>query len=169
MVTLNAAVSDPAANSYLTLVEADDAMEAFSQLDAWDDLDPDAQSQLLMEGTRLIDSYRIWGPKKVLTQRLEFPRSTDAEGIIPEKVKTALLEYLNYKLEGDLEPLKKLQAENVKSASVLGQSSSFEADESRLPAGSRKPLDELEHTHWPKGHENRTILGQSGSLFGDEC
>lgn len=156
MVTVNAIPSDVAANSYLDLTEADTLFDAFSETDAWDELDPDAQSQLLLEGTRLIDIYRRWGPVKVEGQRLAFPRMLDKEGAIPENVRLALVEFVNYKLEGQLEPLKKLQAEGVTSASVLGQSSSFETDPSRLPAPARNLLDQLWFSHWPASHENRS-------------
>lgn len=164
MVTVNAVPSDPAANSYLTLDEADTLFDAFSETDTWDELEPDDQAQLLLEGTRLIDNFRRWGPVKVEGQRLAFPRTLDTLGAIPENVRLALVEYVNYKLDGQLEPLKKLQAEGVTSASILGQSSSFAADPSRLPAPVRNLLDELYYSHWPKSHENRA--GEDCSLFG---
>lgn len=154
MTTVNAVPSDAAANSYLTLEEADLLMEGFSEQDAWDELDADAQGQLLLEGTRAIDQYKNWGPVKVDGQRLAFPRSTDAPGLIPENVRLALAEYVNYKVEGNLEPLKKLQAEGVTSASILGQSSNFAADLSGLPAGSRRHLDRTWAAYWPVSSAN---------------
>lgn len=160
MVTVNAVPSDPAANSYLTLDEADSLFDGFSAKDQWDELDPDDQSQLLLEGTRLIDSYRRWGPVRVDGQRLAFPRVMDKEAVIPENVRLALVEFLNYKVDGQLEPLKKLQAEGVTSASVLGQSSNFREDPSRLPAPARNMLDELWFSHWPKA---------TGSPDGSDC
>jgi len=163
-VTINATPSDPAANSYLTLDEADELFEGFSGLDAWDELDPDAQTQLLLEGTRLIDSYQRWGPVRVTGQRLAFPRVMDEAGKIPENVRLALVEFCNYMVDGQLEPLKKLQAEGVTSASILGQSSSFAADHSRLPAPARNLLDELFKSHWPNAVQNRD--GSDCSLFG---
>lgn len=170
MPVLDATPSGPSANSYLTVVEADDLMEMFDQMDAWDELDPDAQAQLLMEGTRIIDAYKRWGPRKKSDQRLAFPRASDKEGIVPEEVRLALVEYLNYKLEGGLVPIKKLQAEGVTSASVLGQTSSFKEDSSRLPAGARNLLDELWQSHWPLGHENppQTPGQGPGGFFHDE-
>lgn len=164
MVTVNAVPSDPAANSYLTLDEADALFDAFSETDAWDQLDPDDQAQLLLEGTRLVDSYKRWGPVLVGGQRLAFPRVMDAPGVIPENVRLALVEFVNYKLEGQLEPLKKLQAEGVSSASILGQSSNFKEDPSRLPAPARNMLDELWYSHWPKATGNPD--GSDCSFFG---
>jgi hypothetical protein len=155
MVTVNATPSDPAANSYLTPTEADALFEGFSGQDAWDELDEDTQCQLLLEGTRLVDSYKRWGPVRVEGQRLAFPRVMDAEAVIPEPVRLALVEFLNYKVDGQLEPLKKLQAEGVTSASILGQSSNFKEDPSRLPAPARNMLDELWFSHWPKSVGNR--------------
>lgn len=140
---LNAAVSDPEANSYLELAEADEMMSAFLHADEWDALEEERQQRLLMRGTTLIDSYTNWGLRQVEDQALAFPREDDAEGVLPREVKLALCEYLDYMADGSMEPLKKLQAEGVTSTSMLGMSSSFEKDASQLPAGARAQLDRL--------------------------
>lgn len=150
MSELDATLSGASANSYLTIAQADDQMDGYDQVDAWEKLaksNPDRQAALLRIGSRLIDQYCRGGEPAVQGQRLIFPRKTDKDKtgayVIPDEVKNALLEYVDYRLENQLVGLKKLQAEGVKSASILGQNSSFDADDSQLPAGSRKELDAL--------------------------
>lgn len=159
MPDINATPSDPAANSYLTIAEADELIDGFEHGDKWDDLDEDAKARLLVEATRKVDQYGGlkggWGPTKVSSQRLAFPRRPDTAGAIPEAVKLAVCEYLNFKLEGSLVALKKLQEEGVTSATILGQSQSFGADLSGLPAGARRQLDALLKAHWPVGTVHR--------------
>lgn len=147
---LNAIAGDPAANSYLTLTEADERMHEFEHFDAWDALDEDDQARLLVTGTRLIDRYGMgWGEPFDADQRLAFPRKIDGEGVIPDGVKRALLEFVDFRMkdeDGSLNALKELQAEGVTSMSELGQSSNFEKDHSELPAGARRELDRLGRT-----------------------
>ncbi|MGH9462004.1 MAG: DnaT-like ssDNA-binding protein [Vicinamibacteria bacterium] len=149
---LNAIPGDEAANSYLTLTEADERMSEFESFDAWDELDEDDQARLLIRGTRLIDRYGGWGAPLDENQRLAFPRSIDEDdegnGVIPDGLKRALLEYVDFRLQdedGARKALKDLQAEGVTSTSMLGQSSTFEKDESELPAGARRELDRLKN------------------------
>lgn len=153
------------ANSYLTLDEADELMESYAQFDRWDELEEAAQKALLVRGTRVIDRYQVWGPPQTAGQKLKFPRAGDGAGEIPDGVKLALLEFVDYVLEGSLEPLKKLQAEGVTSASILGQNSGFEKDSSLLPAGARAELDRLHEAWWPR--EAVQHLGDEGedSIF----
>ena len=169
---LNAVVSDPAANSYMTLTEADERMAEFEAFDAWDALEEDDQARMLMRGSRLIDRYREgWGAPFEEDQRLAFPRAIDADGDIPDGVKRALLEYIDFRLkdeDGSLNTLKDLQGEGVTSQSILGQSASFEKDPSGLPAGARRELDRLGN-RVGGGVENRPYhCGEGGdeALFG---
>ncbi len=145
MVTVNAIPNDPAANSYLTIAEADTLSLEFLNGEKWDDLEEEDQARLLLTGTRLIDRFPEsgWGTREKEDQRLVFPRVIDEKGVIPEGVKLALMEYVDYRLAGDLTELKKLQGEGVTSTSLLGQSSSFEKDESHLPAGARQELKRI--------------------------
>ena len=167
---LNATASDPAANSYMTLTEADERMAEFEAFDAWDALEEDDQARMLIRGTRLIDQFHGWGTRFEEDQRLAFPRLIDVNGDIPDGVKRALLEYVDFRLkdeDGSLNGLKDLQAEGVTQQSMLGQSTSFEKDGSQLPAGVRKELERLASTH---GHvENRPYhCGEGGdeAIFG---
>lgn len=166
---LDATVSGPNANSYLTTDEADELFEGFDLeiMDKWDSLEEDASCQLLIQATRRIDQYKGWGPKKDVAQRLAFPRLTDKEGVIPEPVRLAVMEYVVYKLEGALEPLKRLQAEGVTSSSVLGLNASFNVDPSELPSGCRRELDKLWRAHLPKAAFPRKINGIAPSGYHD--
>lgn len=156
------------ATSYLTIAEADDLMDGFDQADAWDDLEEAEKSDLLIQATRKIDQYQAWGPRRVDGQRLCFPRAIDKAGEIPEGVRLAVAEYIDFKLDDTVTGLKKLQAEGVTQTSVLGQSSSFETDPSGLPAGCRRELDKLVRSHWPLGTVNRELDGTTDpdSFFG---
>lgn len=169
---LKTTVSATDANSYLTIEEADALMEGFEGIDKWDDLEEDSQARLLIAGTRKIDQYKAqvggWGPKRVSTQRLSFPRATDAADVVPEGVKLALAAYVDMAVQGDLTPLKRMQAEGVTNASILGQNMSFEADRSGLPAESRQELDRLWNSHFPTGATNPTVNGDDASFFFDE-
>lgn len=174
--TLDATPSGASANSYLTVAEMDALLETFDlkALDLWDELEEDAQCSLLFQGTRKIDEYRQWGPRKVEEQPLAFPRSGDKVDEIPREVKAALGYFVEYKLLGDLEPIKRLQAEGVSSSSILGQSIGMSADNldpddaSGLPAGSRQQLRRLWRAHWPNPVKNREASGSSDpcSFFG---
>lgn len=159
MPDINATPSDPAANSYLTIEEADELVDGFEHADKWDDLDEDAKARLLVEAARKVDQYGGlkggWGPTKVSSQRLSFPRQKDKAGEIPLSVKNAIGEYLNFKLEGSLVALKKLQEEGVSSATILGQSQTFDVDPSGMPAGARRELDAMLKAHWPVGTVHR--------------
>ena len=145
MVTIIATPNDVAANSYLTIAEADALSQEFDNGEKWDDLDQEDQARLLLRGTRLIDRFPPggWGTREKEDQRLVFPRVIDEKGVIPEGVKLALMEYVDFRLAGDLTALKKLQGEGVTSTSILGQSSSFEKDETGLPAGARQELNRI--------------------------
>jgi hypothetical protein len=158
---INAEVSGAAANSYLTIEEADERMSEFTNSDKWDELkDADDRARLLLRATRLVDRYKLWPPRMVPTQRLAFPTSKELLAEIPESVKVAVLEIVDYILDGTLESLKKLQAEGVSSMSVLGQSMTLTdfatspMDRSQIPAPARQELDLLYATY------NAPVLGQ---------
>lgn len=168
---LNATSADPEANSYMTLTEADERMKEFEAFDAWDALDEADQARMLIRGSRLVDQYHGWGERYTDDQRLAFPRAIDSEGAIPDGVKRAILEYVDFRLkdeDGSLNTLKDLQGEGVTSQSILGQSASFEKDPSGLPAGARKELERLMNT-LGGGVQNRPYhCGEGGdeAIFG---
>ena len=145
------AISLTTSNAYVTVEEIDVLLEGFDTeiQGRWDDLakddapESDQQEAIILEATRLIDQYHGWGLRAVDGQRLSFPRSVDLKAAIPEGVKRAAAEYIAFRLDGQLIPIKTLQAERVTSASILGQTSSWEVDESGLPAGARKELNLL--------------------------
>ena len=147
MPEIVATAGDPAANSYLSLEEADQQMDGFPNAKRWQSLDKATKERALLEGTRKVDRYKGWLPA-TSTQRLAFPNARDPEGGgIPMEVINALLEFLDWKTSGEMESLKRLQAEGVTNRSLMGQSSTFKADDSQLPAGARKELDRLWHLY----------------------
>jgi hypothetical protein len=173
---IDATPSGASSNSYLTREEADALMEAYPQIDKWDDLAWDAQERLLMFGTRLVDAYPAtrghgWGAPKVSGQRLAFPRENDAEGVIPKQVLEAVMELVDSQLDGRKTPILDLKSEGVASASVGGQSMSLgDENASQLPAGSRRVLDQLINAHVSP---NDTVVNRGypdypdpGSYFG---
>jgi len=172
MPDIVATVADPEANSYLEFEDANDKMDSYLHAEEWASIDESQRMRILITGTRLIDQYQAWGPKSDLTQALSFPtrKDFDADGnpAIPAEVKRALLEYCDYMAAGDLDHLKKLQAEGVTNSSMLGQNATFGADKSQLPAATRKELDKV----WLR-HNSPTVVLQSpyetpdcGSIFG---
>lgn len=149
---LNAVVSGPEANSYLTLPEADTLMDGFMSAEAWDSLKNESSEatgdtiriRLLRTAARLVDRYRPLPPKAVAGQALAFPTVKDG-GQIPQGVKLAVCEWIDAYLQGGprFQALKRMQAEGLTSMSQLGQSSSFEKDLSMLPGGARRELDRV--------------------------
>jgi len=142
MPDIVATVGDPAANSYLSLEDADAKMDGFPNGPAWENLDDATRQRFLLKWTRIIDRFKGWTPQTA-TQALAFPSSKDPVGVIPAQVVNALLECLDFEASGELSSLKKLQAEGVTNRSIMGQSSTFKADPSQLPAGARNELEKL--------------------------
>ncbi len=135
-------IGDPAANSYLSLEAADEAMDGFPNARKWLNLSEADRQRALLDATRKVDRYKGWTPQTA-TQALAFPSSRDPEGVLPREVTNAVLEILDFEASGEMKSLKKLQAEGVTSRSIMGQSSQFKADESQMPAGARRELDGL--------------------------
>jgi hypothetical protein len=142
MPDIVAIIGDPAANSYLSLEDADRLMDGFPNAKKWLNLDEATRQRILLDGTRKIDRFRGWTPKTA-TQALAFPTSKDPADALPREVIDALLEFSDFTASGEMASLKKLQAEGVTNKSVLGQNSSFKEDTSQLPAGSRSSLETL--------------------------
>lgn len=152
MAELDATLGGSAANSYLSLDEADDLMELSLQSDAWENLQEDNEdlsgmkAKLLAAGTKRIDQYSTWGEPAIVGQRLAFPSLLFCDKttpLIPDEVKRALIAFVEFMLEDELVGLKKLQGEGVRSASILQQNASFDPDLSGLPAESRRELENL--------------------------
>lgn len=157
-------ISGPDANSYLSIENARERLNAFppSVQARWDEAtSEDLWEWLLRRGTLLIDQYTMWGPKKVTTQRLRFPRSADSPTVIPEQVLSALTEWNAHYLDGSMLAIKRLQAEGVTNASILGQSTAMDPDKSELPAGSRRELDQLKFSDWPAKPRHRDSEGNT--------
>lgn len=140
---LDATVSGEASNSYLTLEEAHALIESLPGADDWDELEEEQWVAILIHVSRLVDAFKGWGPRKVKTQALAFPRSQDVAGEVPAGVKKAVAAGASFMAEQDLVPLKKLQGEGVTNMSVLGQTMTFEKDPSGLPAAARQELGKL--------------------------
>lgn len=129
------------ADSYLTVAEADSRMTGFFQYAKWAAKTTDEKETLLKAASRQVGQYKPIPPKQQSTQALPFPTEKDESEVIPLRVQNAVLEVIDYRLESKLITLKQQQAEGVTSASMLGQSKSFNADPSGLPAGARRELD----------------------------
>ena len=169
------------ANAYVDEAYVDGVLIGWpaSAAAAWDDLTTttptpprNEREALILEATRLIDRYPNakdggggWGGRQSATQRLSFPRSSDAIGVIPEEVKTAVVEYIVWRVEGPggTSEIVDLQAERVTNATIRGESASWGENETGLPAGVRNELDRLLQGYAP-GMTNP----KSGSPDGDD-
>jgi hypothetical protein len=167
---LVATPSDPAANSYCTIERMDELMKGVSAkiAERWNALEAEDEARILLEGSRLIDQFKLWGPPKVKTQGLAFPRVIDAAATVPAGVERALLEYAKHVVDGKMLGVKALQKEGVTSQSILSQSATFDREMSELPAGSRRELLKIARSNWTSGRANRDVVGppEDGSLFG---
>jgi hypothetical protein len=172
MPEIIADAGDPAANSYLTLEEADELMDSVLEWKAWADFEDDDRARILISGSRLIDQYKPWGPKSDPEQRMAFPTDKDPDGSggfkVFDEVKNALIEYCRHMSRGDLLELKRLQAEGVTNSSTLGQSTTLSEDRSELPAGARRELDKAWTRHnSPQGGNGYPYEEKDcGSIFG---
>ncbi len=172
IVTISAAD----ANSYLSLTDARERLNGFDPTiqDKWDEASDQKNFEwLLMRATTKVDQYADWGPLKVKTQRLRFPRAVDSATAIPERVLQAAAEYIAFRIDGAMIGVKALQEEGVETASILGQSTSLAEERSGLPAGARRELDHLVRSDWPgeplhRDEQGSTLPGQSpdGIFFG---
>lgn len=142
MPDIVATIGDPAANSYLSLEDADAKMDGFPNALAWSNLDEATRQRLLLKWTRIIDRYKFWTPL-TSTQALAFPSSKDLPGVLPAQLLNAFLECLDFEAGAEMLSLKRLQAEGVTNRTLMGQSSTFKADSSQMPAGARNELDRL--------------------------
>lgn len=142
-MAIDATPCSETADSYLTVVDADSRMTGFFQSAKWAALDTDEKETLLKAASRMVGQYAPYPPKQLSGQALPFPTSKDKSLTIPPEVLNATLEVIDYRLEDKRITLKQQQAEGVTSASLLGQSKSFNADPSGLPAEARRELDRL--------------------------
>lgn len=161
------------ANSYCTVEQMDALTKGISTKLAqkWDALEVEDQARLLIEGTRLIDQFRHWGPPKVDGQALAFPRKADKADVIDRRVLNALLEYVKYRCDGKMIAVKNLQKESVTSQSIGGQTASQRPDITELPAGTKRELLKIARAYWPSARKNRSYGNRigthdDGSLFG---
>ncbi len=142
MAEIVADVSGVDSNSYVSLEDMDALMDESEAADDWDGLAEEQRKRILTGGTRKIDRYKNWPAPAVAAQRLTFPTVNDnPTTAIPRAVQNALYAYCEFMARADMDHLKALQAEGVTQANVLGQSATFKADDSELPAGARKELD----------------------------
>lgn len=100
-LTLVHSAGDPAANSYVSLTEANTYFDARLYSTAWTGaVDDDERRRALITATRNLEPLPWDGYRSTLTQRLQWPRSgcTDADGYgiafdaIPEAVRNACCE-----------------------------------------------------------------------------
>ena len=75
-LTLNSIAKDTAANSYISLADANYHFSTkYKSSEKWDSLSNDQKSQLLIEATRNIDLFVFGGTKTTSTQALSWPRA----------------------------------------------------------------------------------------------
>ena len=76
-VTIEATPGHGAANSYVTVAEADAYHNASMTAAAWDEHDGDSRARALITATRQIDALRLCGDPLLSTQALHFPTVDD--------------------------------------------------------------------------------------------
>lgn len=103
-ITIISTPGDEAANSYVTLDEANTYLEASLNAAIWADLDDERKKASLVHATRLIESFMFGGLKSTSTQALEWPREGvyDRNGYyvagVPRKLKDAQCEIAMWEL-----------------------------------------------------------------------
>ncbi len=163
-MALDVTISGPETNSYLSLDDARERLNGFPPhvQDKWDEAtSPDNWEWLLIRGTALIDQFTAWGPLKVRTQIRSFPRGVDSATAIPERVLSALAEYIAFYLDGSMVGTKKMQEEGVETMSILGQSQSLAEERTGLPAGARRELEHLKRGDWGGKPLHRDVPGST--------
>lgn len=81
--TFNSTISDPAANSYISVEDADEYFGGKWQSSTYDDLDTTSKEQLLVTATRKLETFKFAGDITDPNQALQWPRKDliDARGI----------------------------------------------------------------------------------------
>ena len=75
-LTINSTAKDAAANSYISLSDADYFFSTkFKSSAPWAALTSDQKAQLLIEATRILETYIYGGTRTTTTQALSWPRS----------------------------------------------------------------------------------------------
>ena len=96
--TIDATLQGTAANSYVTLAEADAYFETVPHDEHWTGSD-DAKNRVLITATRYLDNFEYYGERCSTTQALKWPRKEyKVDGVkidctfIPQPVKNATFE-----------------------------------------------------------------------------
>ncbi len=125
-MALNAILSDPEQNSYVTEEEADSYFEDRAFSSKWFDYEPTEKEPLLILCSHMLDWYITWkGFKTDSAQSMDWPRSSVilsdgsslSDSVLPQEVKTATFEMVmstlvkgkDRTLEDPLMGLEKLQ------------------------------------------------------------
>ena len=75
-LTITSTAKDPSANSYISLADANYFFSTkFKESAAWLALTNDQRSQLLIEATRILETYVYGGTRTTTTQALSWPRA----------------------------------------------------------------------------------------------
>jgi len=109
--TFDATIGGEDSNSYCTVEQADDYMDARLSTDAWDALSTSDKESALAMATRRINAERFGGRKTAQSQALQFPREViyDKDGyvydsnVIPQELINATCEMALFYLERDEE------------------------------------------------------------------
>lgn len=94
--TFNSTVSDPAANSYISVEDADDYFAGKWKASSYDDLDTEQKQQLLVTATRRLETFKFAGDIADPSQALQWPRKDliDARGVaVPSDAMPRFLDF----------------------------------------------------------------------------
>jgi len=72
---IDATLSGPSSNSYVTLAEADSYFETVPNSSTWDDKTDDQKNRSIISATRWIDSLNFYGDRCDTEQALSWPRN----------------------------------------------------------------------------------------------
>lgn len=149
MITLNETSGSATANSYVSLVEADDYMEAHIQAADWSALDDERKKAALVAATRELDSFQYAGRRATQSQSLSWPRTgiTDHDGYavtgIPRRLKYAQIELAIYRLTEDERTASDFELENLESVSIGPLTYAIRAGAKGLPGSVKVNLEAI--------------------------
>jgi len=123
-IAINATPGDAAANSYVTLLEANTYLEAHLQASNWSALDDEKKKASLVSATREIDTMQFNGRRASQAQSLVWPRlglyDYDSYQItgIPTRLKSAVFELAIWNLTEEDRLAGKFEIDTMESVEI---------------------------------------------------
>lgn len=159
----------PTANSYLSVLEADDILSVMASVSAWDAQVLETKEALLMWATRLLDQRVTWAGRKFHpTGGLAWPRifAKDREGfpidddVVPKQVKVATAVMANHLLTSAADPEAADGAINLTSLKVDVIQLQFDTDilKQKYPSEIRYILQGLGNVSMGRGGPKYIVL-----------